>query len=97
MLEHAITIKVKDSLVENVSCQYRSLAAEFIKYLISSQNGRRVSEFALVTNTSVTKPRGNLLQEVKIPVSQIAFDNPYPNRTGADWSSGVLVNVVPTN
>ena len=97
VLKHPITIEIKDSMVENVSCQNISLAEEFKKYLDSSPNGRRVGEFAIGTNTSITKLSGNLLQDEKIPGIHIAFGNPYPDRTGADWTSGVHVDVVPTN
>ena len=69
---------------------------EIWDYLNSSPNGHRAGEFAIGTNTSVTKLSGNLLQDEKIPGIHVAFGNPYPDRTGADWTSGVHVDVVPT-
>lgn len=95
VLEHPMTIVVQDSLVTDVHCQDQAIADEFLAYLDSSENGRRAGEFAIGTNIAVTKLTGNLLQDEKIPGIHVAFGNPYPNRTGADWNSTVHVDVVP--
>jgi len=55
-----------------------------------------VGEFAIGTNTAVTELSGNLLQDEKIPGAHVAFGNPYPHETGADWSSRVHVDVIMT-
>jgi aminopeptidase len=39
---------------------------------------------------------GNLLQDEKIPGLHVAFGNPYPEFTGADWASTVHVDCVTT-
>ena len=95
VLDTPLTIKVKDGLVEEVSCQDKYIADEFFAYLKSSENGLRAGEFAIGTNTSVTELSGNLLQDEKIPGIHVAFGNPIGYQTGADWTSDVHVDVVP--
>jgi len=97
VLDSPMTIKVKDGLVEEVTCPDQSIADEFMAYLESSENGRRVGEFAIGTNTSITELCGNLLQDEKIPGIHVAFGDPYSEDTGADWTSDVHVDVVPIN
>lgn len=95
VLEHPITIKVKDGLVTDAHCHNKLLEDEFLAYLDSATNGRRAGEFAIGTNTAVEELSGNLLQDEKIPGIHVAFGNPYSLRTGADWESSVHVDVVP--
>jgi leucyl aminopeptidase (aminopeptidase T) len=97
VLDHPVSIIVKDSLVQDVTCQDQSIADELLDYLDSAENGRRAGEFAIGTNTSVKKLSGNLLQDEKIPGIHVAFGNPSGYQTGADWHSEVHVDVVPTN
>ncbi len=97
ILDSPMTIKVKNGTVEGVSCENQSIADEFMAYLESSENGLRVGEFAIGTNTAVTELSGNLLQDEKIPGIHVAFGNPIGYETGADWSSDVHVDVVPVN
>jgi aminopeptidase len=97
VLDSPMTIKVNNGTVEGVSCQDQSIADEFMAYLESSENGLRVGEFAIGTNTAVTELSGNLLQDEKIPGIHVAFGNPIRYETGADWSSDVHVDVVPVN
>lgn len=96
VLVHPVTFRVVDSLVERVACDDKGIEAEVWAYLNSAENGRRVGEFAIGTNTGVTELSGNLLQDEKIPGVHVAFGNPYPFVTGADWSSRVHVDVIPT-
>jgi leucyl aminopeptidase (aminopeptidase T) len=97
VLDNPISITIKDSLVKSVTCKDTHIAQELLSYLNSAENGRRVGEFAIGTNTAVTHLTGNLLQDEKIPGIHIAFGHPYPRRTGAGWESSVHVDVVPTN
>jgi aminopeptidase len=96
ILTHPATFHVVDSLVERVECGDKGIEAEIGDYLNSAENGRRVGEFAIGTNTAVTELSGNLLQDEKIPGVHVAFGNPYSQLTGADWSSRVHVDVMPT-
>jgi aminopeptidase len=95
VLDSPIIIKVKDGRVTEVSGENQEIAKELLDYLDSAENGRRVGEFAIGTNTAVTKLSGNLLQDEKIPGIHVAFGNPAGNNTGADWSSDVHVDVIP--
>lgn len=95
VLEHPLTIEVKDGLVTGASCQDQALEEEFLAYLDSAENGRRAGEFAIGTNTSVKDLVGIMLQDEKIPGIHVAFGYPYPDETGADWRSAVHVDVVP--
>ena len=97
VLDSPLTITVKDGIVEEVSCQNQAIAAEFMAYLESSENGLRAGEFAIGTNPAVTELSGNLLQDEKIPGIHVAFGNPFGQETGADWTSEVHVDVVPVN
>ena len=96
ILESPISFEIKESMVEKVSCQNKDIADEVWAYLNSSPNGCRVGEFAIGTNTSLIMLSGNLLQDEKIPGVHIAFGNPIGYETGADWTSDVHVDVVPT-
>ena len=91
-----MTFHVVDGWVERVECADKAIEAEVWAYLNSDENGRRVGEFAIGTNTAITGLSGNLLQDEKIPGVHVAFGNPYPHETGADWSAKVHVDVIPT-
>lgn len=96
VLDKPLTIQVTNSLVVDVSCPDQSIAEEFLAYLDSAENGRRAGEFAIGTNTAVQHLSGNLLQDEKIPGIHVAFGNPIGYQTGADWTSDIHVDVVPT-
>lgn len=96
VLEHPVTFDVHDGLVERVFCADKEIQEEVWQYLNSSENGRRAGEFAIGTNTALTALMGSMLQDEKMPGVHVAFGNPYPRQTGADWSSQVHVDVIPT-
>lgn len=97
VLAHPVTFHLADGWVERVTCADKAIEAEVWAYLNSDANGRRSGEFAIGTNTAVTELTGNLLQDEKLPGVHVAFGNPYPQETGADWSSAVHVDVIPTH
>lgn len=96
VLAHPVTFEVVDGRAERVTCADKEIEAEVWDYLNSAENGCRVGEFAIGTNTAVTELSGNLLQDEKIPGVHVAFGNPYPHETGADWFSSVHVDVIIT-
>jgi aminopeptidase len=96
VLAHPVTFEIVNGLVERVTCDDDGIGSEVWDYLNSTENGRRVGEFAIGTNIAVTELSGNLLQDEKIPGVHVAFGNPYPHETGADWSSRVHVDVIIT-
>ncbi len=96
VLEHPLVITVKDGYVTDVSSENEALAQEVRNYLFSVPNGNRAGEFAVGTLTSLKRLVGNLLQDEKLPGLHVAFGNPYPQYTGADWNASIHVDVIPT-
>ncbi len=96
VLEHPLHITVEQGYITEVSSEDTSLAQEVKDYLFSTLNGNRAGEFAIGTLTSLTKLSGNLLQDEKMPGLHVAFGNPYPEFTGADWNATIHVDVIPT-
>lgn len=89
-----VTLHVKDSRVDldSITCANQQLLQEFKEYLSEDPNGTRLGEFAIGTNTFLTRLTGNLLQDEKFPSVHCAFGNPYPDETGADWSAKTHVD-----
>ncbi len=94
VLSHPVRIEIKDSLVQKADCKQTGVANEFLGYLNSTGNGKRVGEFAIGTNTGVKALIGSMLQDEKIPGVHIAFGSPLGNQTGATWTSSIHVDVV---
>jgi leucyl aminopeptidase (aminopeptidase T) len=97
VLEHSpVKIKVEDSRanLRTIECSNAQLREEFVKYLQTDENSNRFGEFAIGTNIFLTELVGNLLQDEKFPSVHIAFGNPYPDETGADWESKTHVDAI---
>src|SRR5579859_2610432 len=97
VLDQPLIITVKGGYVTDVRSENAALAEEVKAYLFSVPNGNRAGEFAIGTLTSVKQLVGNLLQDEKIPGLHVAFGNPYPQFTGADWDARIHVDVIPTD
>jgi aminopeptidase len=97
VLETPLVITVKNGYVTEVNSENQALAQEVRDYLFSVPNGNRAGEFAIGTLTSLKQLSGNLLQDEKMPGLHVAFGNPYPEFTGADWDARIHVDVIPTN
>jgi len=92
-----VKIEVVDgrAIKESITCDNKKLLAEFVKYLFEiDENSNRIGEFAIGTNTGLTKLIYNLLQDEKFPGIHVAFGNPYPTKTGAKWESKAHVDGV---
>ena len=96
VLKHPVTLIVKGGYISDVSCEDQAVADEVRSYLFSSPDGNRAGEFAIGTLTSLKRLTGNLLQDEKMPGLHVAFGNPYPEFTGADWNAKIHVDVIPT-
>jgi aminopeptidase len=94
-----VTIAVRDSRADpsSIKCSDGELQREFAGYLQTDKNSNRLGEFAIGTNTSLTELVGNLLQDEKFPCVHIAFGDPYPDDTGADWESRTHVDAILKN
>ena len=97
VLKNPVTLNVKDGYVTDVTCEDEAIAKDVRDYLFSSPNGNRAGEFAIGTLTSLKKLSGNLLQDEKMPGLHVAFGNPYPEATGADWDAKIHVDVIPSS
>ena len=97
VLDQPVTFRIEDSVAVEITSENAALANELAGYLDSSENGRRVGEFAIGTNTALTRLVGNLLQDEKYPGIHVAFGNPYPDETGATWRASVHVDTIPTD
>ncbi len=92
-----IRIEVKNARAvrETLRCADERLREEYDAYLFKTDaNSNRVGEFAIGTNTGLTKLIYNLLQDEKFPGIHIAFGSPYPGKTGATWDSKAHVDGV---
>lgn len=96
VLQHPVVITVKGGYVTDVTCEDAAIGQEVRDYLFSVPNGNRAGEFAIGTLTSLKKLVGNLLQDEKMPGLHVAFGNPYPQFTGANWDATIHVDVIPS-
>jgi aminopeptidase len=97
VLDQPLVLRVKDGYITDVASENAVLAQEVRDYFFSVPNGNRAGEFAIGTLTSLKHLVGNLLQDEKMPGLHVAFGNPYPQFTGADWDASIHVDVIPTN
>jgi len=95
MLDEPARFTIRDGLVVGVDAPSPAgLQDELLTYLGAAPCSRRVGEFAIGCNTALTHLIGELLQDEKFPGVHIAFGDPYPRETGADWSCPTHVDVV---
>ena len=93
-----IEVSASRAIKESLRCDNEQLRQEFSKYLFETdENSSRVGEFAIGTNTGLTKLIYNILQDEKFPGIHIAFGSPIPGKTGADWDSIAHVDGVIKN
>ena len=90
LAETPVTVEIREgrAVRETLTCENTELRDELAAYIFEMDaNSDRVGEFAIGTNTGLTRLIGNLLQDEKFPGVHVAFGSPYPSRTGADWDS----------
>ena len=95
--ETPIRVQVKDgrAIKASLECGNDALRREYGQYIFESdENSNRVGEFAVGTNTGLTRLIYNLLQDEKFPGIHIAFGSSYPTKTGAKWDSKTHVDGV---
>jgi aminopeptidase len=96
VLKHPVVMHVKQGYITEIMSEDKALAKELRDYFFSVPNGNRAGEFAIGTLTSLKQLSGNLLQDEKMPGLHVAFGNPYPEFTGADWDATIHVDVIPS-
>jgi len=92
-----VTIEVRDgrAIRESLKCDNQQLLDDLAAYIFETdENSSRMGEFAIGTNTGLTKLIYNLLQDEKFPGVYVAFGYPYPSKTGANWESQAHVDGV---
>ena len=97
LAETPVTVDVRDGCAVRGSlrCDNEQLRRELDAYIFETDaNSSRVGEFAIGTNTGLTRLIYNLLQDEKFPGVHIAFGSPYPTKTGATWDSAAHVDGV---
>ncbi len=97
LAETPVTVDVRDGCAVRGSlrCDNEQLRRELDAYVFETDaNSSRVGEFAIGTNTGLTRLIYNLLQDEKFPGVHIAFGSPYPAKTGATWDSAAHVDGV---
>lgn len=95
--ENPVYIEIENgrAIEESLRCGNEQLLAELKRYIFETdENSNRVGEFAIGTNTGLTKLIYNLLQDEKFPGIHLAFGSPYPGKTGAKWDSKAHVDGV---
>jgi len=91
-----VRIDVKDSRadLDGIRCSNSQLREELVEYLKTDHNSNRLGEFAIGTNIFLKELTGNLLQDEKFPSIHVAFGDPYPDETGADWVSRTHIDAI---
>ncbi|MBI2548433.1 aminopeptidase [Candidatus Woesearchaeota archaeon] len=83
--DNPVTLDVKNGRVVKVECSNKSLEGDVRKYMDVDENGNRIGEWSIGTNTNVKHFIGNLLIDEKFPGVHIALGSGYPKKTGATW------------
>ena len=92
-----ITVEIESGRAnkKSIECVDEQLRERFTDYLFKNEeNSNRVGEFAIGTNTGLTRLIYNLLQDEKFPGIHFAFGSPSPGKTGAVWDCSSHVDGV---
>ncbi|GEM_PF-100727 len=87
VLDDPVRICIEGGRAVDVESANAELAEEVLRYLLKGENTHRVGEFAIGTNTGVTKLIGNMLADEKAAGVHIAFGDPLGHHTGASWKA----------
>lgn len=91
---HPLILEIENNKLVSAQCDRNDLLEDFLEYVATDENSNRVGEFAIGTNIAVDHFIGNILQDEKHPGIHIAFGNPYPKHTGANWKSSTHIDVI---
>ncbi|RLJ10140.1 MAG: hypothetical protein DRP15_01025 [Candidatus Aenigmatarchaeota archaeon] len=95
--DNPVILRIENGSVISVECENPKLEKDLNAYLSSDKNGKRIGEFALGTNPFLKDFIGICLQDEKLPTVHIAMGNPYPELTGAEYTSKIHVDGVMRN
>lgn len=104
VLKNPIVIEIANGLVTKAYLKSKTkdpksekALREFEEYISQEKFGNRVGELGIGTLVGLKKFVGNLLQDEKFPGVHIAFGNPLPEQTKADWKCGTHLDVIAKN
>jgi leucyl aminopeptidase (aminopeptidase T) len=92
--EHPVSLSLSGGRLIDVTCSNRKLQRELTLFTRSSKNGDRVGEIGFGTNPFLEFIVGQITNNEDVPGVHIAMGDPFPDKTGAEWSSGVRVPLV---
>jgi len=94
-----VDIEYGRAIRDNIKCVDEQLRMKFTNYLFENdKNSNRIGEFAIGTNTGLSRLIYNILQDEKFPGVHIAFGHPAnPDETGADWECSTHLDGVINN
>ena len=101
VLEESVKVTLEDGFITDVvasidkpSDKTLEIIAEFKDYIAEFENGKRAGELGIGTLVGLEGFVGNLLQDEKFPGIHVAFGNPYPDETGADWKCPTHIDMI---
>lgn len=97
LIKEPLITEIKNSRLTKITSKNKPLQNDFIDYIKKNENSDRVGEFAFGTNIFLKKFHMNFLIDEKFPGFHMAFGNPYPERTNADWSSKTHIDCLIKN
>ena len=81
-----LIVTLKAGRVIKVDSKNQELREKFQRYLRKYEHFDRVGEIGFGTNTALSTYYGVIGVDEKFPGIHLAFGNPYPKRTGANWT-----------
>lgn len=94
LLAEPVRLEVRDGRLVRLDHPDPGLATRLRQWFDRDEHAGRIGEFAVGTNRASTAITGNLLFDENVPGCHIALGHPFGDYTGADWSSGVHVDLV---
>lgn len=94
LLREPALFEIEDGRLRRVTHPDGQLQQQLRDWFGRDAQAGRVGEFALGTNPWCTEITGNLLFDENVPGCHIALGHPFGDYTGADWTSGVHVDLV---
>lgn len=93
-----VYVSIVNSTARGISCKNKKLEKELRQHILHSDaHSSRIGEIGFGTNIFLKKPIGIFLQDEKMPTVHIAFGNPYPEGTKANWKSKIHLDALMLN
>jgi aminopeptidase len=89
-----VRLEIRNGRVVSIECDNKELREELDRYMKTDDNANRIGEFAVGTNPFLKEFIGAFVQDEKVPGVHIAIGNPYPEVTGAGFTSRVHLDCI---